>query len=123
MKLPNVEYNFTTSVEHLSHKDMVKIYAELMGSRYHKNWWIKSYQDNSKKSIGTLKRNVVNPLKQICETIGYEVVEHRSENFLEIRDGDKVNFVYLFGGKDNWFVVQFGNILYYNREKSEEVFI
>ena len=51
------------------------------------------------KSIGTLKRNVVNPLKQICETIGYEVVEHRSENFLEIRDGDKVNFVYLFGGK------------------------
>lgn len=52
------------------------------------------------KSIGTLKRNVVNPLKQICETIGYEVIEHRSENFLEIRDGDKVNFVYLFGGKD-----------------------
>ena len=51
------------------------------------------------KSIGTLKRNVVNPLKQICETIGYEVIEHRSENFLEIRDGDKVNFVYLFGGK------------------------
>ena len=99
MKLLNVEYNFTTSVEHLSHKDMVKIYAELMGSRYHKNWWIKSYQDNSKKSIRTLKRNVVNPLKQICETIGYEVVEHRSENFLEIRDGDKVNFIYLFGGK------------------------
>ena len=28
------------------------------------------------------------------------MVEHRSENFLEIRDGDKVNFVYLFGGKD-----------------------
>ena len=51
------------------------------------------------KSIGTLKRNVVNPLKQICETIGYEVIEHRSENFLEIRDGDKVNFIYLFGGK------------------------
>ena len=37
MKLLNVEYNFTTSVEHLSHKDMVKICAELMGSRYHKN--------------------------------------------------------------------------------------
>ena len=52
------------------------------------------------KSIGTIKRNVVTPLKQIAMTLKMEVIEHRSENYLEIKYGDKVNYFYLFGGKD-----------------------
>ena len=53
----------------------------------------------SGKSIGTIKRNVVTPLKQIAMTLNMEVIEHRSENFLEIKYGDKINYFYLFGGK------------------------
>lgn len=52
------------------------------------------------KSIGTIKRNVVTPLKQIAMTLNMEVIEHRSENFLEIKYGDKINYFYMFGGKD-----------------------
>ena len=33
-------------------------------------------------------------------TLGYEVIEHRSENFVEIVNGDIVNYFYIFGGKD-----------------------
>ena len=31
--------------------------------------------------------------------IGYEVIEHRSENYVEIINGEVVNYFYIFGGK------------------------
>lgn len=52
------------------------------------------------KTVMSVRRNIVNPLKQILLTIGYELIEHRSENYLEIIDGETTNFVYLFGGRD-----------------------
>ena len=52
------------------------------------------------KSIGTIKRNVITPLKQIAMTLNMEVIEHRSENFLEIKYGDKVNYFYTWRNKD-----------------------
>lgn len=54
----------------------------------------------SGKTVMTARRNLVNPLKQICLTLGVEVIDHRSENFLELRQGKTCNLVYIFGGKD-----------------------
>ena len=51
------------------------------------------------KTVGTLRRNLVNPLKKIAKTLGYEVIDHRSENYLEIKSGDVVNNIWLFGGR------------------------
>ena len=53
----------------------------------------------SGKTVMTARRNLVNPLKQICLTLGIEVIDHRSENFLELRQGKTCNLIYIFGGK------------------------
>lgn len=53
------------------------------------------------KSIGALRRNVIRPLKKVLKGRGYKVKDHRSgENYLEITWKGKVNYFYLFGGKD-----------------------
>ena len=52
------------------------------------------------KTIGALRRNLVNPLKQIGETLGYEIIDHRSDNYLEVSKGNITNNIWLFGAKD-----------------------
>ena len=52
------------------------------------------------KSVGSFRRNVLATLKQMMIAIGYEVIEHRSENYVEIINGEGVNYFYIFGGKD-----------------------
>lgn len=52
------------------------------------------------KTIGSLRRNVLQPLKAMCASRGYRVAEHRGENMLEISRGVHTNRYYLFGGKD-----------------------
>ena len=51
------------------------------------------------KTIETLRRNVVNPLKLWLEGI-FSIRERRTQNFIEITYAGKVNRYYLFGGKD-----------------------
>jgi PBSX family phage terminase large subunit len=53
------------------------------------------------KTVGSLRRNVVNLLKiQINQRKGWKAVERRADNLLIITRGDRVNNFYLFGGKD-----------------------
>lgn len=52
------------------------------------------------KTIQSLRRNVINQLKLMLKSRGYEVREHRSENSMTICFGDVENEFYLFGGKD-----------------------
>lgn len=52
------------------------------------------------KSVGSFRRNVLTVLKQMMIALEYEVVEHRSENYIEIIKGNVVNYFYIFGGKD-----------------------
>lgn len=52
------------------------------------------------KTIGSLRRNVIFWLKLMLRSRGYGVKEHRADNLLVIRRADKVNYFYLFGGKD-----------------------
>lgn len=52
------------------------------------------------KTIGSLRRNVVRPLKVMLDGRGFKVIDRRAENMLEIRRGSRVNYYFLFGGKD-----------------------
>lgn len=52
------------------------------------------------KTIQSLRRNVIKQLKRMLKSRGYEVEEHRSENYMTIRFEDVENEFYLFGGKD-----------------------
>jgi PBSX family phage terminase large subunit len=52
------------------------------------------------KTIGSLKRNVLQPLKRMCVARKYTVIEHRGENMMEISFGGRTNGYYFFGGKD-----------------------
>ena len=54
----------------------------------------------SGKTVLSLRRNIVQPLKQIAKTLNMEIIDHRSENYLEVIKGDVSNYLYLFGGKD-----------------------
>lgn len=38
-------------------------------------------------------------LKQMMISLDYEVIEHRSENYVEIIKDDVVNYFYIFGGR------------------------
>jgi PBSX family phage terminase large subunit len=52
------------------------------------------------KTVGSCRRNVIKPLKRMLAAVGYEVEEHRSENYLTIRKNGRENDYYIFGGKD-----------------------
>lgn len=54
----------------------------------------------SGKTIGALRRNVLTPLKRMLKTRGYHVKDHRADNYLTISKNGKVNYFYIFGGKD-----------------------
>lgn len=52
------------------------------------------------KSVGSFRRNVLMTLKQMLMALDYDVIEHRSENYIEIIKGEVVNYFFIFGGKD-----------------------
>ena len=52
------------------------------------------------KTIGSFRRNVLFWLKLMLKSRGYRVVDHRSDNLVEISRGNVTNYFYIFGGKD-----------------------
>lgn len=52
------------------------------------------------KTVGSLRRNVINTLKQQLISLGYDYEEKRTENLIVITDGKHTNYFYQFGGKD-----------------------
>ena len=52
------------------------------------------------KTIGALRRNVITPLKKMLLRHGYGVKERRAENLIIVSKGERVNYFYEFGGKD-----------------------
>lgn len=67
-------------------------------------WAMSTYSDElfgiSGKTIGSLRQNVVAPLKRILHGRGYNVDERRTEKLLIISKNDITNTFELFGGKD-----------------------
>ena len=51
------------------------------------------------KTVESLRRNVISNVPDWLEGI-FTVTERRSENMMIIRSGERVNYYYLFGGKD-----------------------
>ncbi len=51
------------------------------------------------RSIGSLNRNIVSNLQDWLGGV-FTITEHRSRNMLRVRQGDRVNDYYLFGGQD-----------------------
>lgn len=52
------------------------------------------------KTIGSVRKNVIGPLKQMLYTRGYKVNDRRADQMLEVRKNGKTNYFYLYGGKD-----------------------
>lgn len=52
------------------------------------------------KTIGSLRRNVITPLKKMLKSRKYKVKDHLSENMLTISKDGHMNHFYIFGGKD-----------------------
>lgn len=66
------------------------------------------------KTVGSLKRNVISPLKQMLISAGYVICKNestfkntvcavreiRAENLLVVKKADVINYFYFFGGKD-----------------------
>lgn len=49
------------------------------------------------KSVGAVRRNILQSMQSMLLSLGYEWVEHRSENYIEIIKDERVNYVYIFG--------------------------
>lgn len=67
-------------------------------------WGMETFEDEnlgmSGKTIGSFRRNVFKPLKRMLQSRGYNVKEYRSENMFTVTFRGKVNYFYIFGGKD-----------------------
>lgn len=67
-------------------------------------WAMESYDEEqfgmAGKTIGSLRRNVIRPLKKMLRGRGYTVKDNRTDNILEITKKGRTNYFFLFGGKD-----------------------
>lgn len=52
------------------------------------------------KTVGSFRRNVLGWLKMMLSGRGYYLNDRRSDNLLVVSDGEKENYFYIFGGKD-----------------------
>ena len=52
------------------------------------------------KTIGAFRRNVLMVLKLMLWSRGYKYIDHRNDNLFEVRHRNKLNYFYIFGGKD-----------------------
>lgn len=50
------------------------------------------------KTIGSLRRNVINDLKRMLTARGYTVEDRRGDNYLVVTRAGRKNFFYMFGG-------------------------
>lgn len=67
-------------------------------------WAMESFEEQNfamcGKTIGSFRRNVLLVLKLMLKSRGYKLKDHRADNMVEIRFGGRVNYFYIFGGKD-----------------------
>lgn len=52
------------------------------------------------RTVGSVRRNVVDDLKRMLKSRGYDVTDRRGDNMLIISRRNHVNYFYLFGGSD-----------------------
>ena len=68
------------------------------------NWAMEKFEDCDfalcGKTVGSLRRNVINTLKQQLLSLNLQYEERRTENLIVISKGRRTNYFYCFGGKD-----------------------
>lgn len=68
------------------------------------NWAMERFSDCDfalcGKTVGSLRRNVINTLKQQLQSLDMTYEEKRTENLIVITKGKVTNYFYCFGGKD-----------------------
>ena len=52
------------------------------------------------KTVGSLRRNVINSLKEVLRNRGYTVLDRKGENYMVVSKGKVRNTYYFFGGRD-----------------------
>lgn len=52
------------------------------------------------KTVGSFRRNVWSVLKLMLISRGYKYTDHKTDNYVEIMWKGKVNYFYIFGGRD-----------------------
>lgn len=52
------------------------------------------------KTIGSFRRNVLFWLKLMLKSRKYHVIDHRTDNMIEVSKNGVTNYLYIFGGKD-----------------------
>lgn len=52
------------------------------------------------KTVGAFRRNVLFWLKLMLRAQGYTIKDRRSDNYVEVSKGEVINYLYIFGGKD-----------------------
>lgn len=67
-------------------------------------WAMESFDEENfamcGKTIGSFRRNVLAVLKLMLRSRGYKCHDYRADNMLEVKHNGKVNYFYIFGGKD-----------------------
>lgn len=67
-------------------------------------WAMNSFSERNfafcSKTVGAFKRNILRDLRKIAKRNGYRVRLKTNENLIVISKGDKTNYFYMFGGKD-----------------------
>lgn len=67
-------------------------------------WAMSSFEEQNfamcGKTIGSFRRNVLTVLKLMLASRGYQLKDHRADNYVEISYKGKTNYFYIFGGKD-----------------------
>ena len=67
-------------------------------------WAMSSFEEQNfamcGKTIGSFRRNVLTVLKLMLASRGYQLKDHRADNYVEISFKGKTNYFYIFGGKD-----------------------
>ena len=76
----------------------------IVGSLSYILWSMSTFKNQqfiiSGKTIGSLRRNVITPLKDILYARGYNLFERKNDNVLVVSDGKNRNTYFLFGGRD-----------------------
>ena len=52
------------------------------------------------RSMGSVRRNLLAPVRPLLEELGFELEERLSRNLITVRFAGRENTFYLFGGKD-----------------------
>lgn len=67
-------------------------------------WAMAAFEDSSfgicGKTVTSLRRNLLEPLKELMGQLGFGYQEKVSRNYLDVQAGSRKNRFYLFGGKD-----------------------